>query len=140
MANLKPIPGGMPPKGQVVLVVEDEPMIRIALCTDLEARGFEIREAACAADAIEILREPGCPVDLVFSDVRMPGAMDGLGLSRWVFENRPNIPVILASGDLGKETAMKDLWGAEAIVKPYGFDAAADRIRELMAGRRLSRS
>jgi DNA-binding NtrC family response regulator len=118
-----------------VLVVEDEPMIRLALCTHLEEKGFVIREAACAADAIAILQEPGCPVNLVFSDVRMPGELDGLGLSKWVFENRPNIPVILASGDLGKETAMKDLCGVEALAKPYNFDAAADKIRDLIAKR-----
>lgn len=135
MTDLKPIPDGVPRRGKVVLVVEDEPMIRLALCTHLEEKGFQIREAACAADAITILQEPGCPINLVFSDVRMPGEMDGLGLSKWVFENRPNIPVILASGDLGKETAMKDLCGVEAITKPYNFDAAADKIRDLIAKR-----
>lgn len=138
MTDLISLPGGMPPKGRVVLVVEDEPMIRLALCTHLEDKGFDVREAACAADAIAVLEEPGCPVSLVFSDVRMPGAMDGLGLSKWVFENRPNIPVILASGDMGKETAMKDLCGVEAITKPYSFDAAADKIRAVMAKGRPS--
>lgn len=138
MTDLISLPGGMPPKGRVVLVVEDEPMIRLALCTHLEDKGFDVREAACAADAIAVLEEPGCPVSLVFSDVRMPGAMDGLALSKWVFENRPNIPVILASGDMGKETAMKDLCGVEAITKPYSFEAAADKIRIVMAKGRPS--
>jgi CheY-like chemotaxis protein len=67
----------------------------------------------------------------------MPGEMDGLGLSRWIFENRPNIPVILASGDIGKEAALKDLCGVEAITKPYSFDAAADKIRDVMSKGRL---
>ena len=133
MTNLKLIEGGMPPKGRVILVVEDEPMIRLALCTHLEDKGFEIREAACAAEAVAILQEPSCPVSLVFSDVRMPGEMDGLGLSRWIFDNRPSIPVILASGDLGKETAMKDLCGVEAIAKPYSFEAATNKICAVMA-------
>ena len=129
------LPEVAPHRRKVVLVVEDEPMIRLALGTHLEDKGFAVREAACAADAVAILQEPGCPVNLVFSDVRMPGEMDGLGLSKWVFENRPNIPVILASGDLGKEAAMKDLCGVEAITKPYNFDMAADKIRDLIARR-----
>ena len=115
---------------QIVLVVEDEPTIRFALAVHLEEKGFQVREAGCAAEAIAVLQEPGCGVNLVFSDVRMPGEMDGLGLSRWVFENRPNIPVILASGDIGKNAAMHDLCGAETIAKPYNYDVATNRIRD----------
>lgn len=107
---------------QVVLVVEDEPIIRFGLALHLEQSGFEVREAENAAQAIEILQEPGCLVDLVFSDVRMPGELDGLGLSRWIFENRPNIAVILASGDMGKTVVLQDLCGAETIKKPFNYD------------------
>lgn len=132
---IKLIEGGLPAHKQVVLVVDDEPIIRLALVCHLEEKGFEVREAGCAADAIAILEEPGCVVNLVFSDVRMPGEMDGLGLSRWIFENRPNIAVILASGDLGKATAMDDLCGAEAMAKPFSFDTATDKIREAIRKR-----
>ena len=97
------LPEVAPRRGKVVLVVEDEPMIRLALCTHLEEKGFEIREAACAADAVTILQEPGCPVNLVFSDVRMPGEMDGLGLSKWVFENRPNFQSFSPVATLAKK-------------------------------------
>ena len=89
-----------------------------------------MREAGSADDVIAILQEPGCLINLVFSDVRMPGEIDGIGLSRWIFANRPNIAVILASGDLGKMTAMEDLCGAEAIIKPYNYDVATNKIRE----------
>jgi DNA-binding NtrC family response regulator len=125
----KGIEGGLPHRRHRVLVVEDEPLIRLAMAVHLEERGFYVRDASCAAEAIAILEEPNCPIDLVFSDVRMPGDMDGLGLSQWIFENRPNIPVILASGDLGKTTALKDLCGAEMIIKPYNLDVAEAKIR-----------
>ena len=110
--------GSTPPvqHRRLVLVVDDEPIIRVALAEHLKEKGFQVREARTAAEAVAILEEPGCIVNLVFSDVRMPGEMDGLGLSRWIFENRPNIPVILASGDRGKTTAMQDLCGAETMV------------------------
>ena len=124
--------GDMPPQRRVVLVVEDEPIILIALAAHLDDKGFAVREAHCAADAIAILEEPGCPIDLVFSDVRMPGEMDGFGLSRWIFENHPNVPVILASGNLGQITALENLCGAEALHKPYTFDTATDRIKSAL--------
>ncbi len=117
-----------PDSRKIVLVVDDEPMIRMALADHLETKGFEVREAGNAAEAVAILQEPGCIVNLVFSDVRMPGEMDGLGLSRWIFENRPSIPVILASGDLGKTTAMDDPCGAETMAKPYSYETASDKI------------
>jgi DNA-binding NtrC family response regulator len=127
---IRVIEGGRPAHKQTVLVVDDEPMIRFSLAVHLEEKGFEIKEAGSAAEAIAILQEPGCAINLVFSDVRMPGEMDGIGLSRWIFENRPNVAVILASGDLGKTIAMDDLCGAEAMSKPYDYDAATQRIAE----------
>lgn len=127
---------GLPPRKQLVLVVDDEPTIRLAMAVHLGEKGFEVREAGSAAEAIAILQEPGCLVDLVFSDVRMPGEIDGIGLSRWIFENRPNVAVILASGDLGRITAMKDLGGAEAILKPYNYDVATNKIREAITKRK----
>src|ERR1017187_8274182 len=101
MASFKTM-GGLPTQRRVVLIVEDEVLICLALATHLADKGFTVREAHCAADAIAILEERGCPIDLVFSDVRMPGEMDGFGLSRWILENRPNVSVILASGNVGQ--------------------------------------
>ena len=85
-------------------------------------------EADDAPSAIAVLQDPGCIVDLVFSDVRMPGAIDGIGLSRWIFENRPNVPVILASGEVGKATAIQDLCGAETMTKPFDFSTLTSTI------------
>jgi DNA-binding response OmpR family regulator len=59
----------------------------------------------------------------------MPGELDGIGLSRWIFENRPNIAVILASGELGKATAVHDLCGAETMTKPFDYGSITTRIR-----------
>jgi DNA-binding NtrC family response regulator len=122
------IDGGATPHRQVILVVEDEPIIRFGLALHLEESGFQVIEAYDAASAIAVLQEPGCMVDLVFSDVRMPGGIDGIGLSRWVFENRPNLPVILASGEIGKATALQDLCGAETMTKPFDFGSLTTKI------------
>jgi len=125
---IKAIDGGVTPRKRVVLVVEDEPIIRFGLAVHLEESGFQVIEAESAPDAIAILQEPGCIVNLVFSDVRMPGAIDGIGLSRWIFENRPNIAVILASGEVGKATAVQDLCGAETMTKPFDYGSLTTRI------------
>jgi DNA-binding NtrC family response regulator len=127
LANFKTI-SDLPPQRRVVLVVEDEHLILMALAAHLGDKGFSVREACCAADAIAILEEPGCLIDLVFSDVRMPGEMDGFGLSRWIFENRPNVPVILASGNVGQLAVLENLCGAGTMAKPYDFDVATAKI------------
>src|SRR5437868_3973798 len=115
--------------GEVCRLRDDEPLIRFGLALHLEDAGFDVREAHCAEEAITILQEPGCSIDLVFSDVRMPGELDGIGLSRWIFENRPNIPVILVSGEIGKSTAVRDLCAAEAITKPFLYENVTNKIR-----------
>ena len=75
-------------------------------------------------------------LDLVFSDVRMPGQMDGCGLAGWILENRPELPVILATGDLGKANAAAGLTGIETFAKPYDFDAAVKKLRDTIFRRK----
>ena len=123
-----------------VLVVDDEPAIRGVLCEFLRECGLQSLGAENADQALTLIRG-GSAIDLVFSDVRMPGAMDGLGLARWILENKPELPVILTTGDLG--TANTDtgtgLSGVEIFAKPYDFDAAVKKIRStIMRGKARS--
>jgi len=84
---------------------------------------------ACHPSRSQVVRSA-----LVFSDVRMPGEMDGVALAGGYSRTGPMFRHILASGDIGKENAMKDLCGAEAIHQAVQlFDAAADKIRTVMA-------
>ena len=112
-----------------VLVVDDEPAIRGVLCEFLSEFGLNPLSAENADQAMEIIKNRA-DLDLVFSDVRMPGHMDGCGLARWILENRPALPVILATGDLGKANAAAGLTGIETFAKPYDFDAAVKKIRD----------
>lgn len=133
---LKILQGGLPQQRHRVLVVEDEALIRLSVALHLQDNNFHVREASSAAEAVAVLVEPDCFIDLVLSDVRMPGAMDGLGLSRWVFENRPNIPVILVTGDMDRMAALQNRFGAEILSKPYNFDNAVATIRNAIARKR----
>src|SRR6266446_7858051 len=78
----------------LVLVVEDEVLIRSAVAEYLRISGNLVVEAANAAEAIADFAA-GVPIDIVFSDIQMPGTMDGIGLARWVYRNRPGIHVVL---------------------------------------------
>ncbi len=115
-------------------------MIRIALADHLEEKGFRVFQAENADQAIVLLCKSECAIDLVFTDVRMPGTIDGLGLSKWVFENRPGIPVIIASGDMGKAVALDDLCGAKAMTKPFNHDHVSDTIAELIQTRKAAQN
>jgi DNA-binding NtrC family response regulator len=81
----------------VVLVVEDEVFIRFDVADMLRDDGFEVIEAGDAKQALDALNS-GVRIDLVFSDVHMPGPMNGMGLASHVLENHPGLPVILTSG------------------------------------------
>src|SRR5882757_7071197 len=101
----------------VVLVVEDEWLLRMDAADMISAAGFEVVEAAGADEAIEILQSRR-DITMVFTDVQMPGSMDGLKLAHAVRGRWPPIKIIATSGlvDVGE----KDLpAGGRFLSKPY---------------------
>ena len=80
-----------------VLVVEDEMMLRMSAVNIVEDAGFTAIEAVDADDALAIL-ESRSDVDLLFTDIQMPGSMDGLRLAHAVHQRWPSIKIILVSG------------------------------------------
>jgi len=81
----------------MVLVVEDEAIIRLMLVDELEDAGFAVIEAEGADAAVAILRN-GAKICAVVTDVKMPGSMDGLGLATWMRDQAPRVPIIITSG------------------------------------------
>jgi CheY-like chemotaxis protein len=123
-------------RAPTILIVDDEALIRLVLSDYLKECGFKIVEAGSAAEAVEIIKQGSAKIDLVFSDVRMPGQMDGIGLAKWVRENRSDLPVFLASGDIGKTNIARELCAEEPFfAKPYDLDAVANKIRHALVGR-----
>jgi DNA-binding NtrC family response regulator len=116
-------------KDHVILLVEDEPIIREALAQHLENCGFKIVQAGNAVAAIGLLMQHDAMVDAVFTDVLMPGNMDGLALAKWMMQHRPEIPVIVTSGVYDKQLEAKELCGTEAVSKPFNYDQVAEKIR-----------
>jgi two-component system, response regulator PdtaR len=80
-----------------VLVVEDEPLIRSELVTMLEEHGCKTHEARNAAEAIGIL-EGNSEISVVFTDIQMPGTMDGIALAQYVRKRWPPTIIVVSSG------------------------------------------
>ncbi len=119
---------------QTVLVVEDEILIRLVIADYLRECGYRVHEAASAEEAVVILQSPEVSVDVVFSDVEMPGSMDGFGLARWVRANKPGMQVILTSGaERSADIAATLCEAGPLLKKPYPSQDVVDRIRQLMA-------
>jgi CheY-like chemotaxis protein len=110
-----------------VLVVEDEFLIRSSTIEDLKREGFEVLEASNAAEAIATL-ETRQDIHLLFTDVDMPGSMDGLKLAAFVRDRWPPVEIIVTSG----KTASPDVpERAVFIPKPYRTPHVVKTIRSL---------
>jgi CheY-like chemotaxis protein len=101
-----------------VLVVDDVALVRLLVVDYLRASGFEAIEAASADDAMHTL-DAGAPIDVVFTDIVMPGSSDGLALARWVRTHHPQTKVVLGSGISAAAERATALGFGKPLVKPY---------------------
>ncbi len=117
------------PSAPVVLLVEDDVLLRLITAVSLRAAGFDVIEAANSAEAIRILE---CiPVDAMFSDIHMPGRMNGLALAEWVRQRRLDTRIVLTSG------AEKTIWPphrdyATFLPKPYDGEEVEHVLRTVL--------
>jgi CheY-like chemotaxis protein len=81
---------------RTVLVVEDEGLMRAAIADELRAHAYVVVEAPTADDALAIMRS-GVEVDLVFTDVRMPGTLDGLALAWLIRTQYPKVKIVITT-------------------------------------------
>ena len=125
----EPVPAPPP----IVLVVEDDVLVRNLVAAYLRECGFDVLEANGADEAIRVL-QADVPVDIVFSDIQMPGSMDGFGLAQWVRRERPWLKVILTSGAARTAKEAGDLCEHGPILaKPYDHAELERHIRSLLA-------
>jgi len=100
-----------------ILVVEDEFLIRMIVSDGLRDAGCHVVEAFNADEALKVL-QTSVSFDLIVSDVRMPGSLDGIGLLMFVIENFPALPIKITSGHLDPAQAISK--GAnEYVPKPF---------------------
>jgi signal transduction histidine kinase len=125
-----------PPQGEIVggderiLLVEDDATV-LALTLDmLSGLGYQVKTATNAAEALEVIHS-GEPIDLLFTDVVMPGGVSGVSLARTARELRPGLRVLLTSGFVGEGAVIED---AEfpLLDKPYETALLAAKLRKLL--------
>ena len=111
---------------RVILLVEDEPLTRMDACMGLQDAGFEVVDAPDAKTALELLRTRK-DIAVLFTDVQMPGEMDGLELARAVHVLRPDIKILVTSGGLKlRDEDLPD--DGRFVPKPYVVDRVAATI------------
>ena len=115
-------------EAHTILVAEDEILIRSLAAEHLRAAGFNVLEASNAAEAIDVLGS-GEPVDLLFTDIAMPGLMNGAMLARWVHAHRPDVQVVLASGS---SALARSLPGERLFLKPYDLGQVESYIHDAL--------
>lgn len=116
----------------VVLVVEDEALVRWHAVTMIEDAGFEVVEAANAAEAICVL-EARTDIHVIFTDIEMPGSIDGLRLAHLVRNRWPPIKIVATSGRLRlRDYELPE--GGRFVPKPYTVTEITGTLRELMVG------
>ncbi len=115
---------------ETILFVEDEPLIRMDMAEFLRECGYRVHEAANAAEGLEALNAKFA-IDLVFTDINLPGEMNGLLLAEWISSNRPEVKVLITSG---RASTLDQPQMAEAfIAKPYTGRNLLDRVKQALA-------
>ena len=123
----------MPGGREVILVVEDEDDVRETVVNLLGELGYEILEAANGPAALRLV-ETRPDIDLLFSDIRMPGGLHGPDLARMARDVRPNLKVLFTSGYAEGDVMRRGdaIAGAELIQKPYRNEELAVKLRMLL--------
>jgi PAS domain S-box-containing protein len=115
------------PRAGTVLLVEDNPEVANASAGLLEQLGYSVQWVPNAEAALQAIEKDG--IDLVFSDIVMPGRLDGLGLARIIKQKRPDLPILLATG---YSVAAQNAWLDFPILrKPYQVHELSRAIAEL---------
>src|SRR5205085_3217510 len=115
--------------GETVLLVEDNAEVQAVAASLLEQLGYRVRQTDNAASALQVLAASE-PVDLVFSDIVMPGEIDGLGLAKRIEQSYPKVKVLLTTGYADAAAAAEP--GFPILRKPYRLAALAHALREAL--------
>lgn len=114
-----------------ILLVEDDPIVRMLMVDVLEDAGYRVEEADSWDSAIEVLANVAKPLAMLVTDVGLRDASDrdGLGLAREARQLREGLPVLVASGFAGLDIPP----GTELITKPFSIDSLRDKVQSMLA-------
>ncbi|MDX1509246.1 MAG: response regulator, partial [Woeseiaceae bacterium] len=125
----KVIPGG----DETILLVEDEDGVRDVAISLLSSIGYDVLHADCGSRALEIISERD-DIDLLFTDIVMPGGMNGTELAQLALEKNPKLRVLYTSGYTGTTVFDNELLehGSEMLNKPYRQEELAQSVRNVL--------
>jgi two-component system, response regulator PdtaR len=137
-SNLPSVQAGVPRRTAAqaaarrsILVVEDDFFLRSAVVDVLSRHGFTVFEARDTNKARDILQSEA--IHLLFTDIKLPGFIDGLALATLVRKTRPKLKIIIASGHIPAGTGPDPRTADECLSKPYQFDHMVAVIDRLLA-------
>lgn len=116
---------------ETILVVEDEALILFTISDELRHAGYHVHEAQDADEALRLLASND-HVGLLFTDIDMPGSMDGLGLAHVVRDRWPPVRIIVTSGKSVPDPAALPE-GSRFLPKPYTSGAVVEAVRGMLA-------
>jgi DNA-binding NtrC family response regulator len=125
---------------ETILLVEDEVLVRVPIAQYLRDCGYRVIEAVNAEEAMTVLLHEETVVDVVFSDIEMPGAVDGFGLAKWIREHRPGLDVLLAGTINRTVENAKQLCAEGSVPKPYDAQIVHNHIKRLLAARKTGKA
>jgi len=103
-----------------ILLVEDEPLIRVIVADELSFQGFEVCEAETGDQAAALIESPPTAFNLLITDIHMPGQLSGIDVARLLRRRYPSVPIIYTSGRPDVLNALRPLGPKEALVpKPF---------------------
>jgi CheY-like chemotaxis protein len=125
-----------PARVETVLVLDDDVLIRMPICQYLRDCGYRVLEAASADEAAVFMQKEDIHLDVILSDVEMPGKMNGFGFAQWARSVRPEVDIVLAgTPDRAVYAAHKLCEQGPMLMKPYDHEIVLDRIKRLLAAR-----
>ncbi|MDW6024580.1 response regulator [Mesorhizobium sp. BAC0120] len=120
---------------ETILVVDGDVITRTVIADYLRQCGYRVIEAVNAWEAEQALNQEGFDVDIILSDVDLPGEMNGFQLASWVRQNMPDVKVILSSAVERTASAAGDLCEeGPHLAKPYDPATVVDHIKRLRGG------
>src|SRR5947209_17078559 len=117
----------LPP--QTILFVEDEALIRMDMAEFLRECGYRVHEAANAAEALEVLQAKFA-IDLVFTDINLPGGKTGLEIAEWISSHRPGVRTLITTG---RPITPGGPNAGEILSKPYTGRDLLDRVKQALS-------
>jgi len=135
-AGDKGLPGGKPSNGahrkSTILVVEDDVLVRLSVAEYLRRTDYRVLEASNANEAMAIFKA-GEPIEVIFSDVDMPGGANGFELAQWVRREYPDVSVLLTAS--AENLTRTEGYGREngpLLQKPYTFELLLTYIKRML--------